>query len=102
MYKCSCYCVYVCVCVYPKKRYKKSSSSSLPKTTVFRTIITKNLSFSKSRFSFCFFLLLKLKNKQNDRVQLAGTPRSLIEFTAASGVAKLPNNWILLLLLRLR
>lgn len=41
----------------------KNGTKSLPhfflQTTAFQTIITKNLSFSKSRFSFCFLLNLK-------------------------------------------
>lgn len=48
-----CVCV---VCVYPKKRYK-NGLAPLPKQRFSRTI-TKNLSFSKSRFSFCFLLNL--------------------------------------------
>lgn len=54
-----CMCV---VCVYPKKRYK-NGLPPLPKQRFSRTI-TKNLSFSKSRFSFCFLLnLLKTNSK---------------------------------------
>lgn len=51
----------MCVCglCLSQKTVQKVFLIFFLQTTAFQTIITKNLSFSKSRFSFCFLLNLK-------------------------------------------